>query len=249
VQRTWIAIAAAVVLGCASDPANTIAPGNAGAPGIKRFLVCAPNTVIALPAELQDGTGPLRQQVDAYLQWHDREAEWLDLYESKRLWVEAVGAAKQQGSIEKTPALFAKRLSESHQFDALVMPSLIVHEARTTAGRAFWDGVDRRLRVVNPPKRIAGMNREQLGTWIAVAGRPDGNMLVTSVHVLVFSREGERIFEGRGGIDFLNEVDLARFAKKRAVDFRVRTDLPGGIDALREGIAIAFAPYLTLPEE
>jgi hypothetical protein len=44
-------------------------------------------------------------------------------------------------------------------------------------------------------------------------------------------------------------VDLSRFAKKRKPDLIVRTDLPGSLDSLREGIEIAFAPYLPLPEE
>ena len=52
-------------------------PGYEGAPGVKRFVVCAPNTVIALPAELEGATRALREQIDAYLKFHDREAQWL----------------------------------------------------------------------------------------------------------------------------------------------------------------------------
>ena len=33
--------------------------------------------------------------------------------------------------------------------------------------------------------------------------------MVTSVHVLVFSRGGERVFEGRGGVEFIHEVDMS----------------------------------------
>ena len=101
-------MSSARLLGCASSPANTLAPGHAGAPGVKRFLVCAPNTVIALPAELKDATAPLREQVDAYLRFHEREAQWLDLYQSKQLWIQAMAAAKQEGALEKTPVFFAK---------------------------------------------------------------------------------------------------------------------------------------------
>ena len=236
---------AVILLSCAS-PVNMLAPGNEGAPGVKRFLVCAPNTVIALPAELQDATGVLREQVDAYLRFQDRKAQWVDLYDSRRLWNEAMTAAKEHGALEKTPVFFAKVLDESYDFDAIIMPSIVLHETRALEGSAQWDGVSRKMRVVNAPRMPSGGRAQStLAEGIAYGG-VSGDILVTSVHVLVFSREGERIFEGRGGFDFVHDVDLS--VKKHGWQFRTR-DLTRNIDALREGIAIAFNPYLTPPEE
>jgi len=68
-------------------------------------------------------------------------------------------------------------------------------------------------------------------------------VLVTSIHVLVYSREGQRIFEGRGGFAFVHDADMANAQKNWAWKYRLR-DLAGDIDAMREGIAIAFDPYL-----
>jgi hypothetical protein len=236
---SWLLVA----IGCASGPANTLAPGHEGAPGVERILVCAPNTVIALPAELQDTTRTLREQIQVYFEFQGRKAQWLDLYDSKRLWGEAMTTAKQQGAIEQTPAFFARQLDEQYDFDAIVMPSLLLHNADGHMGNASWDGVKRRMRVLNAPPR-----RGDRTAGIEFAGM-SGDLMVTSLHVMVFSRDGERIFEGRGGIEFVHEVDLASFGKKRTLDVRVRSDLGQDIDALREGIAIAFAPYLTPPSE
>lgn len=241
VGSTLLAI---ILLGCAG-PANTVAPGNEGAPGVKRFLVCAPNTVIALPAELQDATGSLRAQVDAYLRFQGREAQWIDLYDSKRLWNQAMTAAKGHGALEKTPVFFAKELDDHYDFDAIVMPSLLLHKTRALDGSAQWDGVSRRMHVVNAPRRPTGRAQSTLAEGIAYGGI-SGDVLVTSIHVLVFSREGERVLEGRGGLDFVHDVDLS--PKKYTWQFRTR-DVTRNIDALREGIAIAFDPYLTPPEE
>ena len=246
-RRALIGLWLLAAFGCVSGPANTLAPGHEGAPGVECFLVCAPNTVIALPAELQGATGPLRDQIDAYLHFHDREAQWLDLFDCKRLWTQAIGAAKEQGAIEKTPVFFAKALDELYDFNAIVMPSLLVQEARTTEGHASWDGVERQMRVVNAPEQVSGINREKMR--YLVASGPSGDLGVTSVHVMVFSRNGERVFEGRGGIEFMSELDMSSFQRKRAIEMRLRSDLPGGLDALREGIAVAFDPYLTPPEE
>lgn len=239
-------VLAIILLGCAGHT-NTVTPGHEGAPGVKRFLVCAPNTVIALPAELQDATGVLREQVDAYLRFQSREAQWIDLYDSKRLWNEAMTAAKEHGAIEKTPAYFAKELDEHYDFDAIVMPSILLHKTRALEGSAAWDGVSRLMQVVNAPRMPAGRGQSTLAQGIAQGGI-SGDVLVTSVHVLVFSREGERILEGRGGIDFVHDVDMSPLKAKFSWQYRTR-DLTRNVDALREGIAIAFDPYLTPPEE
>jgi hypothetical protein len=244
-QRTLLGLG--MLLGCASDPVNTLAPGYQGAPGLERFIVCAPNTVIALPAEFQSATGPLREQIDAYLRFHDRKAQWLDLLECKQQWTQAISAAKEHGPIERTPAFFAEQLDARYDFDAIVMPSLLVHAVRASKGYAWWDGVQRHMRSVNVPDEVSGFSRQQLN-WLADSG-PSGDIVVTSFHVIVFSRGGERIFEGRGGIDFVSELDLSSFRHNRAIEMRVRDDLPGDVDALREAIAVGFAPFLKPPEE
>jgi hypothetical protein len=245
-MRRSVLLGLACLLACASNPANTVTPGFEGAPGLERFLVCAPNTVISLPAELQNGTGALRDQIDAYLRFHDRKPQSLDLYTCQKLWSQAMAAAKEHGALEQTPAFFARKLDEIYDFDAIVMPSLLLHEERTTNGYGSWDGVDRRMQVLKGPDWA--FKRDRMAQAVAQAGA-SGNFLVTSVHVLVFSPAGERIFEGRGGIEFVHDLDLTAFARKRKIEFKPRDDLPGGIDAVREGIAIAFAPFLTMPEE
>lgn len=141
---------------------------------------------------------------------------------------------------------FAKELDEHYDFDAIVMPSILLHKTRALDGGASWDGVSRRMKVVNAPRLPVGRAQNTLAEGIA-SGGISGDVLVTSVHVLVFSREGERILEGRGGLDFVHEVDMSPLKKKFSWQFRMR-DLTRDIDALREGIAVAFDPYLTPPE-
>jgi hypothetical protein len=238
-MRWGILVGLAAVLGCASGPRNTLTPGY---PGATRFLVCAPNTVVALPAELQSGTAMVREQIDAYLRFHERESQTLDLFTCQKFWSEAMAVAKEKGSLEQTPVFFARKLDEIYDFDALVMPSLIVHEERTANGYARWDGVSRRISVVKGASERK-RKRDQQAEQAAIAGAA-GNLLVTSLHVLVFTAAGERVFEGRGGIEFVHELDLSNFRRTRTPEFRIRENLPGGLDAVREGIAIAFDPLL-----
>lgn len=246
-MRHLVGLGLAYLCGCASDPANTVTPGFEGAPGLERFLVCAPNTVISIPAELQSSTGALRDQIDAYLRFHDRKPQSLDLFTCQNLWTQAMAEAKERATLERTPAFFARKLDEIYDFDAIVMPSLILHEQRTTNGYASWDGVDRQMRVLKGAN-WGVFKRDAIAQAVSVSG-PSGDFMVTSVHVLIFSPAGERIFEGRGGIEFVQDLDLSAFSRKRKIEFKLRDDLPGGIDAVREAIAIGFAPFLPVPAE
>ena len=232
----------ALLAGCAGS--NQLAEGQAGAPGVQKFLICAPNTVIALPTGLPDGSKPLREEIDAYLRHQGREAEWLDLVESRAVFGRALARAKQQGGDEKVGAFFAEELAKTHTFDAVVMPSILLHEIRVLDNAGRWDGVSRRMRLANkPPIPPGGWGTAEKG---ARTVGYSGKAAVTSVHVLVLAPTGARVFEGRGGIDFVHEIDLAATTASRAM--RLREDLFEDGDVLREAIVLAFDPYLLPPE-
>jgi hypothetical protein len=239
IHQTSLVIALSIA-GCLGS-SNALLPGNEGAPGVKHFLVCAPNTAIELPIELRGLTAVLREQVDAYLQFQGREARWLDLLESKQLWDQAVSAAKEKGAVERAPVLFAEEVARRYAFDVIVMPSILLHETRVMDGSGQWDGVSRQMKVVNSPVRPPSGVISTLAQGIATGG-VRGDVMVTSVHVLVFSRTGERIFEGRGGFGFVHDIDLSPALRGR-FQYQLR-DLTHDIDEIREGIAIAFDPYL-----
>jgi hypothetical protein len=67
---------------------------------------------------------------------------------------------------------------------------------------------------------------------------------VISLHVLVSSRDGQRIFEGRGGIDFLHEVELLDGGRSFRYELRPNDSLFVDRERLREGVVHAFSPYL-----
>src|SRR5262249_21261709 len=160
-----------------------------------------------LPAELADGTGPLRREIEAYLHLQGRDVEVVDLHESRQLFAEALERAKAEGNVDKTRALFAEELARTHTFDAVVMPSIILHKTRVLDSNGSWDGVSRRMHMVNAPPIPIGRGENTFADGIR-AGGVNGEVPVTSVHVLVLSRTGERVFEGRGGIEFVQEIDL-----------------------------------------
>jgi hypothetical protein len=105
-----------------------------------------------------------------------------------------------------------------------------------------WDGVRRSMAMVNMPSRGTGGSTDTFTKGV-FAGGVSGSMLATSLHLVVFSREGERVFEGIGGFDFVHEIDLAEAGQRRWT-LRRRARLPGSSEVVREGVAIALGPYL-----
>jgi hypothetical protein len=106
-----------------------------------------------------------------------------------------------------------------------------------------WDGVQRRIRVVNQPREPGGRNQNALVEGMA-AGSLNANVSTASLHLLAFSRDGQLVFQGRGGIDILEEVDLKDAEKTLRFEINPRSDVFDDRRILLEAVGIAFTPYL-----
>jgi hypothetical protein len=244
-------LAAALALAAcrATRPTARVADGHEGAPGVQGFLLGPSNLVIGLPAELEGGVEPVQEAIVSYLQLQGRSVERLALPEARAQWEAAIGAAKTSGKgldFAGTAQVFTRRLAESRRFDAVVMPSLLLHYTRVRHRRAEWDGVERRMRVLNIPHQSAGRTDNLLARAMQGIGMR-GDAPVTSLHVVVLSRDGKQVFEGRGGLDFVQEMDLENYMETFEIDVHDRADLLQDPKILREGVEIAFTPYLVPP--
>jgi len=234
-------VLSAAWLGCTAPARHTIAPGHEGAPGVRRVLVCSPNLVVALPVELTEAVVRVEQELVAALEARELEVERLELREGHQRWREAAAEARRQGA-KDAAAPFVQGLAAEREFDALLMPALLLFNVRVTDSSGTWDGVRRRLATVNQPS-LGGGGSADTFTKGVVYGGVTGDVLATSLHVLVFSRDGQRIYEGRGGLDFVQEADLAD-AHTLRWELRAKYRLLHDPELLRQGIDIALSPYL-----
>jgi hypothetical protein len=70
-----------------------------------------------------------------------------------------------------------------------------------------------------------------------------GEVLASSLHLSVYSRNGRRVFEGQGGFEFVQEADLGGAAKWNW-ELRRKSGLLKDPEILQEGVRIALGPYL-----
>ena len=241
----WLALASLVA--CASPTSNRIADAERGAPEVRRILLAPPNLVVALRSEIQSGSAPVDREIAAYLESQGRELSRLGLIEGRKLWKQAVAEAKAAGAIERGAGIFVAKLAREREFDALVMPSLILVRIQMDASNASWDGVSRRMRAANAPADAVGREQSTLAKGVAFGGI-SAPAWVTSLHVLVFARDGRRVFEGRGGIEFVHEIDLIDEGRSFRYELRPNGSIFTDRALLREGVVRAFEPWMIPPD-
>jgi hypothetical protein len=204
-------------------------------------LLCPLNVAVSLPAEIASGAEPVYRELSAYLGDQGLQVEHLNPMEARRRWGEAAAEARRTGS-KDAAAIFARDLGEWLEFDALLMPSLILHSVRVTDNSGTWDGVRRRVKMVNLPSRGMGGSADTFTKGIAFGGI-SGSVLASSLHVTAFSRDGRLVFEGQGGFDFTQEADLSSAYSWKG-ELRRKPGLLKDPEVLREGVEIALGPYL-----
>lgn len=228
---------------CASRYPYTIAPGQKGAPGVQTVVLLPLNLVVALPPELGPPVERVSEQIEAYLGRRGKTVIAPGVYDSRLAWNDAVSRAKTVASEESFDAamrILVERLQETQRFDALVMPSLVYRDARMQAWShiAIWDGVKRELHATGEENRDGDV--QLMNSFY-------GKISAVSLHVLVYDAQGGRVFERFGGLDLAHEADVsALYQQKPEGWLRLKDEVLGDTAAVREGIRIAFYPYLPI---
>ena len=227
--------------GCATDSryAYFLAPGQTGAPGAEQLLLMPLNFNVLLPGHLADGAERLQGELERYLEQQDRKVVTLPLREAKALWRRVTSQMEDlrgpEGKIDSAKLLqaqssLAARLTEDYAFDAVVVPTLQMRPVRMQGRYTIWDGVVRKIQLVNAPKNFPIYF---------------GNISATglSLHIVIYARDGKRLFESYGGLEFPLRAEFSgRFP--RMVE---RDDLLRDREIMLEGASIAFDPYLPSP--
>ncbi len=235
------ALLLAALAGCIQQPKYWVAAGHERAPGVHRLLLCPLNVAVSLPAEIASGAEPVHSELADYLEAQGLQVEHLSLVDARAQWREASAEARGTDS-EDAAAIFARDLGESLEFDAMLMPSLIYLSVRVTDNSGTWDGVRRRVKMVNLPIRDPGVSGDTFTKGIA-AGGIAGSVMASSLHVAAFLPDGQRVFEGQGGFDFTQVADLSGAYGMR-FELRRRSNTFKNPDVLKEGVQIALEPYL-----
>ena len=216
------------------------APGTRSAPHATRFAVLLPNSLVPVPSELSGATDLVLGQITRYLAAQGRERGVIDPLDAQRLWPASIAEASESGSVshdfDGAMKIFARKLGGPAAFDALVVPSLVYREGRLRNRLVKWDGVVRRLSAVGEEPPL-GEEAEPIPESF------EAMLPVVSLHVMVFGASGELLFENYGGVDLAHSFTFEPGAEG-GLRVALRDPVLGERRFLREGVKIAFDPYL-----
>jgi hypothetical protein len=159
--------------------------------------------------------------------------------EATAQWAASIIKVKESQALdnnfETAMRTYVTHLAKIRSFDAVISPSIVYRTAKSTDRRVKWDGVFRKMKIINLSDEA---KNKGFGRSISV------NINGVSLHVMVFSPEGDLIFQQYGGLDLAHDVDMAGVAFTRRPVLSLKEDLLKESDHLNEGIGEAFDPYI-----
>jgi len=210
------------------------APGTRGAPQAKRFAVLLPNLLVPAPPELSEARDRVLGLTTRYLGAQGRELRVIDPLEAQRLWSASIAEASASDTVSHdfhgAMVTFARKLGGPAAFDALVVPSLIYREGRLRNRVVKWDGVVRRLPTEGEDENPVPESFEAM-------------VPVVSLHGGVSGAGGELLFENYGGVDLAHSFSFEP-GDEGGLRIERRDPVLGERRSLREGVEVAFDPYL-----
>jgi len=235
-----IALVAALVAclaaaGCLGQHGAIVAPDEPQRP---KLVVLAPVSFNQdVPKLLEPGVPIMREEIARYLEQWGCDLVVPDAEDFQDLWI---ASTRQVGSLYDEAGEFVperrdeavrrliERLEARHpSLDALVLPYLAVREASISGKNARWDGARRRIQIDLKHDDVLDLSINR--------GRGEA----TSLHVLVYGRNGEKVLEHYGGLEPMVRIE----DKGEIWVYGLQSNLFEDREVLRDGIGIAFRPY------
>jgi hypothetical protein len=201
-----------------------------------KTIVVAPfNIVSSLPPELEGSTKMVSSALVDHIEAHGKTVRVIDFRSGRKLWVDSMKEVRESGAkrnFENAARVYARRIGEQIEFDALIVPSIFIQNAQSRSGWAYWDNAKKKIKITGDSPK---------GGVLALGSH---YFKAASAFVYVLDREGGAIQSSRYGLELLQHVNF-----KSTDEFFIVDNVPlmkNGED-MRDGIAKALSPFL--PED
>lgn len=228
------------LISCATHSAAP--PGPLQIEGVRAttFVVAPFNIALPLPAELKSSTQLVSNAIVEHLKEQGKEVHLVELGVGKTLWVESTGEVmNSEGpkNFETAVGMFARKVKERIDFDAMIVPALYIQNASTNFEVAVWDSANQKVEYI-------GRSRKEIEM------PPPMTIPAASLLVYVLDANGNVIHSKRTGLELIQHMAL-HIEKRRGYDKRTWTlkdDDPPIENEVRVRAAVAHALYPYLPK-
>ena len=222
------------------DPSSRI--GNWGDSGkLRHFVVLPVNLTINAQPEFIPVLDDMFGAIAGYIRDHGETLETFSRKEATAQWAASIVKVKElkalDDNFETAMRVYVTHLAETRSFDAVIAPSLVYRTTKSRDRTVKWDGVFRKMKVVNlsDQAKTKGLARALV---INISG--------VSLHVMVFGPDGDLIFQRYGGLDLAHNVDMTSAEFTMNPGLLLKEDLLKESDHISEGIGVAFNRYLPM---
>jgi hypothetical protein len=215
-------------------------------------LVAPLNLPVAVAPDFEDALPLVEHTLLQELQARGARVGVIYPADAQQLWQAAVSGTKHTGDdardLRASARTFSDALTATEEFDLLILPSLVLREARVSGRTASWDGVKRRIEVrsrANGDAPLAAPDAPVFdGAGVVAAPAWGGKISGLSLHLMGFRPGQRRPTERWGGLDLAYDPVQVRDtgSDRPATELRPTADLLASPDAVREGIAVALDP-------
>lgn len=233
-----IAFALSAAVGCSSSSPLVSWKSDRGSDGDLRIAIAPMNLAVSLAPELEDSVSSVETALIEYLQGREARVAIVHRADAWELWRNVIATIRQSEGVtldfDTAARLFVNAVSEHGEFDLFLMPALVFREARASGRYARWDGVRRRIRFYDrSASRGAELDDSEWRSRLAAL----------SLHVVLFTPDGEQTFQGWGGLDVVHDPVVGRGQVADRPTLRLRRDLLENPEFVREGVALALHDY------
>jgi len=233
-------------LSCASVDPKSQAVAALGR-SARQVLVLPLNVIVRFPEEVEGAGEDVFGTLTRVLRRNGMTVETLPL--SRAMSLLQASAAEARAQAGETPqfsavaARLAGKLAESHQFDAILIPSILVHKVKLQGNHVIFSGVTRKVQHAGQAPELmesSGVGSQQL----VFRGVVDA----ASFYVVILDAEGRKLRDARGGLDLLDQIQF-RDEEHRDIGERQYRILPrrvplDDLELVQEGIEVALGPFL-----
>jgi hypothetical protein len=202
-------------------------------------MVLPVNLTIKTPPEFSPVLNDMFGAIAGYIRDRGDTLETFSRKEATARWAASIIEVKEsealEDNFETAMRVYVAHLAETRSFDALIAPSIVYRTTKTRDRKVKWDGVFRKMKVVNLSDEAKNKGLARALT-VEIAG--------VSLHVMVFDSDGDLIFQRYGGLDLAHDVDMTGAEFTMSPGLSLKEGLLKESDHLSEGIGVAFDPYL-----
>jgi hypothetical protein len=228
------------LISCTANPPKPMSPLELEGMRAKTIIVAPFNIALPLPIELSSSTRIVSDALVEHLEDQGKEARLVEMNVGKALWVESTREVISSGgpkNFETAVRVFARRIRQQIDFDAIIFPALYLQNAKTNFEVAVWDTANQRV-------EYEGRSRQEIEM------PPPMTIPAASLLVYVLDTDGNIIHSRRTGLELIQHMEI-HVEKKQGYDKRtwaLKDDDPPIEDEVRVRAAVAHALYPYLPK-